>query len=522
MRIFQNALPASWVVNKQPSDYAKDYFVEIVEGEQLTGKTFVVQLKGEEALKTSRAGAHVSFYLKKKYAVYYADKVRLPVFLVIVDVNKVVGHWVFVQPYLLDELGGKDWRKKGSVAIKLPVTNRLSDIDNLKAAIDPAIEYMAALHPASIKSAIRGRQLCLERLDPRFGIKIDVIDDHEQITVVPKKKVTVTFQFKGKAETLHPKLDSLIQRGLPTKFEPEEIEVTGSPLFSEAFKAGGLLHWTQGYEASLSLVAKDASDKDIARIDGIRANLEGGLAERRLDGCLTGSPLKLHVTLCREGGEAPVRFHFDVKQWHGKPILHLPFFDQIAAFFQEISTAVAVDVKCYIQGNEFATGRIVQDELGLFKSVVVFLAVLTKVRAIARSLKVNPLLPVTLDREQVLEIEELYLLQTMGEFRRKTPGATVAISLPRPGVLKLLKMPNIQDAPLILAGQEPYKTTFLGQELEIGKLESTFTHTALASTLRGLQSRLKSNTKFVKVTFNCGQESEQIVRRVPTAIGQSH
>src|SRR6266849_659537 len=104
MRIFQGALPPSWVVNKPPSDYAKDYFVEIVEDEQLTGKTFVVQLKGEEALKTSKNGAHVTFYLKKKHAVYYADKVRFPVFWVVVDVNKKIGHWLFVQPYLLDEL----------------------------------------------------------------------------------------------------------------------------------------------------------------------------------------------------------------------------------------------------------------------------------------------------------------------------------------------------------------------------------------------------------------------------------
>jgi hypothetical protein len=91
MRVFQCALPPSWVVNKQALDYAKDYLVEIVEAENLTGITFLVQLKGQESLSLSKDQGHATFWLKRKYAVYYADKVRLPVFLVLVDVNLKAG-----------------------------------------------------------------------------------------------------------------------------------------------------------------------------------------------------------------------------------------------------------------------------------------------------------------------------------------------------------------------------------------------------------------------------------------------
>ena len=57
MRVFQCALPPSWVVNKQPLDYAKDYLVEIVEAGTLTGITFLVQLKGQESLSRNRLQA---------------------------------------------------------------------------------------------------------------------------------------------------------------------------------------------------------------------------------------------------------------------------------------------------------------------------------------------------------------------------------------------------------------------------------------------------------------------------------
>jgi hypothetical protein len=127
MRVFQGALPASWVVNKQPLDYAKDYLVEIVEAGSLTGITFLVQLKGQESLSLSRDRKHATFWLKRKYAVYYTDKVRLPVFLVLVDVNQGVGYWVFVQAHLLDDLRGTKWRKKDTVAIRVPTQNQLAD-----------------------------------------------------------------------------------------------------------------------------------------------------------------------------------------------------------------------------------------------------------------------------------------------------------------------------------------------------------------------------------------------------------
>jgi hypothetical protein len=188
MRVFQCALPPSWVVNKQPLDYAKDYVVEIVETGNLTGITFLVQLKGQESLSLSKDRGQATFWLKRKYAVYYADKVRQPVFLVLVDGNQKIGYWLFVQAFLLDDLQGKKWRKKDTVAIRVPTKYQLTDTASLRSAVEAANQYMSALHPTSVKTAIKAHQLRLESLDPRFGVQIDVINEREFVTVLPKKE----------------------------------------------------------------------------------------------------------------------------------------------------------------------------------------------------------------------------------------------------------------------------------------------------------------------------------------------
>src|SRR4051794_22299563 len=99
-RVFRDALPATWVPNEQHKDYAKDYVVEIGEDDgDLTGSGFYVQLKGQEKVEFNADGTLVKFSLETQHAAYYLDKIKdLPVFLVVVDVNKKKGWFHFVQP----------------------------------------------------------------------------------------------------------------------------------------------------------------------------------------------------------------------------------------------------------------------------------------------------------------------------------------------------------------------------------------------------------------------------------------
>src|SRR5205807_4371030 len=129
-------------------------------------------------------------------------------------------------------------------------------------------------------------------------------------------------------------------------------------------------------------------------------------------------------------------------------------------------------------------GRIHEEDLGIFKGLARFLPFLSKAREICRIAGVSPILNEKLDREKAQEIHELHKLLTEREFRRKTPGAKISCSLPRAGIQNLLQMPQILDGPRIFQSVEDQKIPFLGQEVDVSKLEHHFTHVTLASTTK--------------------------------------
>src|SRR5436190_14247583 len=86
--IFRMLKPVELAVVGLHPDYAKDYLVEISDSKEMSGDEAIVQLKGQEALVALTGGTAFSFMLEQKHALYYADKEKLPVFLVLVDVNK--------------------------------------------------------------------------------------------------------------------------------------------------------------------------------------------------------------------------------------------------------------------------------------------------------------------------------------------------------------------------------------------------------------------------------------------------
>lgn len=425
MRIFRDSLPPPWVPAEQKPDYAKDYLVEIATGDDLTGVMFFVQLKGEEQPTLAKDGSSVTFYLKTKHAVYYLDKLAVPVFLVVVDVTKKVAYWVFVQAYLRDQVKSAAWRKKGSVLVRIPTENKLTDTDSLRKAVEEARDYMAALHPAALKNSLAAQRRRIESLDPRFAVSIDIINNQEHYRVNAKEPVEITVTLKGKPKELSSKIENLIGKGLPTSFGPDEIEVTGSPLFTESLKAGGILYSAAKLDSTLSLTAVDASGRPISALDNINGTLTGGEQECRFEGGMADSPLIIHITAQREGGSGPIRLRFDARKWMGQPLLYLAYFDQLSVFFEGVRTSSSIDLKCLLRGNVLFSGRIRDKDLALFKGIAWFVSILAKARSIATKLSISPTLNEKIDHDKAEEIEILHQLLTEGEFRKKLPGVRI-------------------------------------------------------------------------------------------------
>ncbi len=200
-QFFRAAIPPTWSYNEQHNDYGKDYLVEPGDddGEQ-TGLNFFVQLKGQEEVEFTGDKSSAKFSLETKHAAYYVDKIKdLPVFLVVVNVNAKKGWYHFLQPGLERD---QSWRKQDSVTIYLPISNDLADKVNFRRAIEGAKRTMRLLHPESIRDAATAHKERMVETDTRFDVKVSLVNDHPQFTLLPKQPVPITFTFKGDSEVI--------------------------------------------------------------------------------------------------------------------------------------------------------------------------------------------------------------------------------------------------------------------------------------------------------------------------------
>jgi hypothetical protein len=100
--LFQQSLPPEWVPRLCVPDYGIDYEVDIVEGESFTGFTFYVQLKGTTSPRYTSEFLRLPFEVDK--LIYYSEKVKRPVFIIIVDLANNACLWLYAQRFVREIL----------------------------------------------------------------------------------------------------------------------------------------------------------------------------------------------------------------------------------------------------------------------------------------------------------------------------------------------------------------------------------------------------------------------------------
>lgn len=124
-----------WVCNKLYKDYALDFNVVITEGEFTTEINFFVQNKGTESINIS--GDYVNLDIEPRYLIYYSRFIQ-PVLIIHYDAQNDCAYWINAQKYVRNVLDVKKpkWRNnKTSIRIKIPLANKLTDIEIIKKEI---------------------------------------------------------------------------------------------------------------------------------------------------------------------------------------------------------------------------------------------------------------------------------------------------------------------------------------------------------------------------------------------------
>lgn len=477
-QVFRAAIPTTWTYNEQHNDYGKDYLVEVgdEDGEQ-TGLNFFVQLKGQEEVEFTGDISSAKFSLEAKHAAYYVDKIKdLPVFLVVVDVNAKKGWYHFLQPGLERD---QSWRKQDSVTIYLPTKNDLTDKDNFRRAIEGAKRTMRLLHPESIHDAATAHKARMVEADPRFDVKVSLVNEHPQFTLLPRQPVPITFTFKGDSEAMSKKVTDLIDKGLPVTFDPGEMSAQGSRLFDKV--AGGcMVQAKMDLPGTVTLVCRDAAGTELARLGDVPGRFTGGQKECWFDGALGNSPLTLRIGPMAPGLGGSVQLNVSLRRWDGQRLRQLAYFNRVLEFFQAVPKSGMTEVECHQDGNRVFAAAVPLHTVGQCTDMADYFDVIGMARAVAEKLSVNPVWTQEgFDTDTWDTVQQLHALFFSGGWTQPMPEVCVELGRVDKAIKFDAETHSTQPGNARLVSD--CTCLFLGEKIPIGVLVFDYTEVTLRS-----------------------------------------
>jgi hypothetical protein len=145
--IFLSALPGRWARRSQEDqeDYGVDYEIELTTADdKASGFIFKVQQKGVEHARRLADGT-IAFSLETEKVTYYQRQLRIPIVLVVVEVNSKTSWWVPLHANREIEKALADALAAGqkTMTVHLPAANELAKThDDLLAAVRRMIDAL--------------------------------------------------------------------------------------------------------------------------------------------------------------------------------------------------------------------------------------------------------------------------------------------------------------------------------------------------------------------------------------------
>ena len=524
--IFNDSLPPSWLSRKQDPDIHIDYFVETAENSKPSGAIFGVQLKGTSSPRYSKSLIKIS--IKTKHLSYYLDKVRQPLFLIVVDVKMRQGFWVFAQEWAKEELKKRNWREQKKIDIKIPLKNSLSDVQYFHENIARAEIFMRDLWPSSIPAAILHEKESLERLDRRVHVDISYQEGRTRYELQARQPFDFDIHFR---ETSHvqDKFADLLNRGKPAIFDKDEIiRMKGSPLLERIFdrreKGKLVIEPERKIHTSLLLSSLNADEKEKIMLYGVEGIMWAGNKEARFQGALKETPLKIEFTfplpLSSLSSSLTANFKFESSAWQDMPVLMLPHYERLKEFFMSIQEGCMLRIICETKGNRIfsVTSESIADNK-FIELTTRHLQILEKIRAIAKEVNINPIYP----KDGLInkdEIDTIYLLHELirsGEYHQSGDGVSFKGKLlPNDNFFKMAQGGNGKDfsGPLILEPKDQ-KFTLFGEEFEFHPLRYILTNPILETDLSGItRDNEMIDMDVVEIVWSGGSESELTILKV--------
>lgn len=352
-------LAGAWIVRPQKPDYHVDYIIESVVDGELSGAKFCAQQKGHREVAFS--GPFYKEPLQAKHLLYYAEKERLPVFLLVVDTTARRGYFLFVQEWIDRhvplEMLRERYERGGTWSVEVPQANDIENASAFSADVKRAFVYMERKNPGLVDDAIASDVQRMSAVDPRFDFTLDVVGGIKRYVIRPKGDVPVplSFQITGAGVA---QFSEMLGYGKPLKLSGDYVKVTGSPLFDEkqlewlrirppATKADFFI-WTEGADAfrhSMPVKISSGSAGVLFATDQPEVPFH---VEVKIPDVAPGQ--------IPSAGTLSIGWHFE--RWQGVDMAKLPYFGFMHAFSLSVIANKAIQHEIIVQGNRVNRGTL--------------------------------------------------------------------------------------------------------------------------------------------------------------------
>jgi hypothetical protein len=519
-KIFKNHLPDGWIPREKHPDIHIDYEVEIGDSNaEPTGEVFWVQLKGTQKPRYRGHIAKQSF--KTKHLLYYLTKVKLPVFIVLVDVKSGKAFWLLAQEWLKSK--NIDLGSRKTIDVEVPLSNDLSDTEKLLKAVKSAEAYMRELWPSSVEAAVNHKKIYYEQLDNRFVAEISHMDGKTISNFHAISEIPISISIEP-SRSRSQRISDLIESGKPAIFKGSEVlSLKGSPLFDLFLETGNLsqmvIQSTKQAIGTLIVSIRGATGQEKTVFHGIEGAISFGKNKGHFKAVLKKTPFYMELSFpfaVPNNNRFSVNIGFNSIEWEKISILSLPYFDKLKEFFSSVNAGCGIKIVCEVDGAHIFTASTDQSiGKGLMGVTVEHFHLLDKLRTIAAELGQNFLYPKGgfVDSHDFEDIGLLHTLITGGKQRIPGNGVRFRGKLnPNECFYEMIKKPPTDCVVSFLLEVRLFK--MLDTEIPFGPISYSLTFPKFVNDSKGLVEGLSAENvdPFDFEVVGC-EKSEMIIAK---------
>jgi len=259
----------------------------------------------------------------------------------------------------------RNWKETAEQKASEEIGRKLPDDNYVIQSISSALTGQSSIFlPNLLSNASKATIIALEKLDPRFSVQSNHFNRLTSFEIRAKEPVNAKiFVTRDYVDEFIEKYTNLKEHGDKLIVDSQAIEIEGSPLLKEIFSQKGRLEVTTKLKKNTiqkMWVKHPTTDEKIQFYD-IVGDVALGTSSMTFEGSTCDNIIAIKYRINHDQfGKSDINFTFSInfKEWDGKDISYLPYYDPIYGLLNKINEGWEFHSSMEIEGNKIFAGSV--------------------------------------------------------------------------------------------------------------------------------------------------------------------